>query len=144
MLAQVAPESAGDLAEIASHAALPGYTSCGVAAAPCQYHRRICQSQVFIDAANAAAYGSNLRGGTQSNLWIYNVVQIHSNLIAIESGYGGRGAAHSRVETAFLLDIVGRPAITLQHWSIRAGGDGYDYRVIQEGAGLDALRAYIG
>lgn len=144
LFALVAPESAGDLAQIASRATLPGYTYCGVESTYCQHHQQICQSHSFIDTANAEAYGSNLRGGKQTNLWIYNAVQIHSTVIEIESGYAGRGAGHSRVETAFIVDIVTRPAITLQRWSVLAGGDGYAHQVIREGVGVASFMAYIG
>jgi hypothetical protein len=64
-------------------------------------------------------------------------------MIEIECGYGGRGEAHNRAETSFLLDTFEAPGVALRDWKVLVGGNGYDYKTICEGAGLDSFRSYI-
>lgn len=142
--AQVAPEGEADLAKIAASAELPGYAYCGLNEAYCWHHGQACLMHTFMDSSSAAAYTSNVTGGRQTNLWVYNAVEIHGTIVELECGYGGRGDTHNQAETAFLLDLFARPEIVLQRWAVYAGGDGYDFRTIAEGAGVETLRSYLG
>jgi hypothetical protein len=144
LLAVFDPQGEGTLDRLAARAALPGYTYCGAVETPCTYHQQACHTHTFVDTPNAKAYQHNLKGDEQTNLWIYNTVQIHRGVVDIECGYGGRGAGHNEVETAFLLGLITAPTLVVQHWSILAGGNGYDFRTLAEGAGADSFRAYLG
>jgi hypothetical protein len=143
-MANVAPQSAAALAQIAAGAAPRGYTYCARPEEHCQQHQQLCSYHTFIDTSNAEAYANNLAGQAKKNLWIYNLIEVHGDAIKIECGYGGRGEQHSRAETAFLLHLFSAPGVTLRDWKVVAGGEGYDYKTIREGVGLDDFRSYIG
>jgi hypothetical protein len=132
LIAHVAAEHAGALADLASRADLEGF-------APCDDG----DGHTFIDASNRAAYAGNLAGGAQQNIWVYNLVRVYGDTIEVECGYGGRGESLNRAETAFLLDILAAPTITLRSWRVLAGGNGYDFRALREGDSGESLRAYL-
>lgn len=142
-LAYITPGSEDKLDNIAAHTTLHGYTYYPIEGVYCQYHQQVCRCHSFIDTSNAQAYINNLKSSEQKNLWVYNTIEIHRDIIEIESGYGGRGIQNNNVETSFLLDIFTTPAIVLRHWEILTGGLGYDYRLLKEGSSVDTFRAYI-
>jgi hypothetical protein len=132
-IAQVRPECAGDLAAIAARAAPAGFVPCADGD----------DAITFIDADNLAAYTRNLTGERPQNIWIYNMVQVRGDTVTVECGYGGRGAALNHAETAFLLDLLAAPEIALCSWRVLAGGNGYDYTALREGADAAGLRDYL-
>lgn len=143
-IAHVSPASAADLAQAAAAVVPQGYTFCPRDAAPCRYHQQVCSYVTFVDTSNLEAYRMNLRGdATQKNIWIYNIIEVHRDVIEIECGYGGRGEEYNRAETAWLLAVLTTPGIVLRDWKVVAGGEGYDYKTIREGSGIDDLRRYI-
>jgi hypothetical protein len=143
-IAQVDAASEAALAQLTATAALPGYSLVESGPAYCEQHQAVCGRQVFIDTANARAYADNLRADkSQKNIWIYNTIEIHRGSIAIECGYGGRGEAYNEAESSFLLDLLASPEITLQSWSVMAGGDGYDYTTLRRGESLEQLKSYL-
>jgi hypothetical protein len=142
-LAQVDPASEEALAQLAADAALPGYSAIEGEPAFCSQHQQMCPEQTFIDIASAPVYADTIRGDHPRNIWVYNTIRIHRGSIAVECGYGGRGEEYNDVETSFLLNVLAAPGITLQSWSVLAGGNGYDYTTLHEGEGIDELNAYL-
>lgn len=134
--AQITPESAEALELFAKQSTLQDYTYC-TEKNFCQYHQQTCQHHIFIDSSNF----DNFRN--QKNLWIFNMVHIHKDIIEIECGYGGRGEPYNRIETSLLLDIFTSLQITLHHWKVVIGGNFYDYKTLREGNGLKSLTDYL-
>lgn len=143
-LAVIAPEGIAELEQVAAQATPPEFSPCGLEETYCPYHQRTCLVHTFIDTHGVAAYRRNQEPGHSANIWIYNSIQIHRDIILIESGYGGRGAAVSDAETRLLVSTLSRPTIALQHWEVLVGGNGYPYQTLHAGTGLDALLAYLG
>lgn len=143
LLAKVDPSSVEALAQRAATTTLEGYTTCADTHEYCPSHQQNCVFHSFIDTANAETYLGNLAGKEKRNIWVYNLVQIHGDLIMLECGYGGRGNLYNQVETAFLLSLFSTPAISLQSWEVLAGGEGYDYATIQAGIDVDSFIAYV-
>ena len=131
LLAHVTPDSVAALAAALANTTLDGYSQC----ADTPY--------TLMDSTNADAYLGNLTGKNSRNIWVYNLVEIQSDLIKIESGYGGRGSVNSQVETDFLLHLFALPNITLQSWQVLAGGEGYDYVVSAAGTDAGSFMAYL-
>ncbi len=129
------------LAQIAT--APPGYAACDEAEADCAPHHGRCAIRSFIDASNADDYLANLSGGAARNIWVYNLIQIHRDLLTIACGYGGRGDDYNRAETALLLHLLADPGIALRSWQVLAGGDGYDFQSVAAGADTASLSAYL-
>lgn len=139
----VTPECEDELERITAAASLNGFTPCGAEQVPCTRHGQACRTRAFVDMTSAPAYQRNIRGGEQSNLWVYNAVLVHRDTVEVACGYGGRGLAHNKAETAFLLTLCGAPGITVLDWSILAGGEGYDYRTLAAGVGAESFEAYL-
>jgi hypothetical protein len=142
-VARVTPGSASALVHVALQTSLSGYAYFAAEPDYCEQHQTLCTYHSFVDTPNLDVYMKNLQEEKRKNVWIYNLIRIHRDTIEIECGYGGRGQTHNMRETAFLLDIFGGPDITMQFWSVLAGGNGYEYKLLASGVTLQDLVNYI-
>ena len=134
--AHVTPESIKALGHFAKLSTLQDYSYC-TEKKFCHHHQQTCQHHIFIDSSNFDNFRS------QKNLWIFNMVHIHKDIIEIECGYGGRGEPYNRIETSLLLDIFTSQQITLHYWKVIIGGNFYDYKTLREGNDLKSLTDYL-
>ena len=134
--AQVTPESTKALEHFAKQAVLQEYIYCPEEKF-CQHHQQTCQQHIFIDSSNVDNFHS------QKNMWIFNAVHIHKDIIEIECGYGGRGETYNHIETSLLLDIFASPHITLSGWKVMTGGVFYEYKIVREGNDIKSLTDYL-
>lgn len=134
--AQVTPRSTEALMQFVKRSTLQGYVYCPEEKF-CQHHQQVCQHHLFIDSSNFDDFRS------QKNLWIFNSVDVHKDIVEITCGYGGRGETYNRIETSLLLDIFASPRITLSSWKIMTGGNFYDYKIAREGKNVKSLKDYL-
>ena len=134
--AHVTPESAEALERFAKQSTLQDYVHC-TEEKFCHHHQQTCQHHIFIDSSNL----DNFRA--QRNLWVFNTVNIHKDIIEIVCGYGGRGETYNRTETSLLFDIFTSPHITLHDWKVVFGGNFYDYKTLREGSDFQSLTDYL-
>lgn len=137
LLAHVTAGSIPALVEASANLQLDGYTGL------IEPHDHGCAAYTLIDNSNAAVYQNNLRGSEQHNIWIYNLIQVYHDTVMVEAGYGGRGDAYARLETGLLVHLFVNPGITLQRWQVLAGGNGYDYSLLQGGTDAGSFLAYL-
>lgn len=142
-LSEVTPSSSDAIARVISTLSLSGFTSYPQVKQYCTIHQQVCVSHAFIDTSNASMYRANLSGTEQRNIWVYDLLQFHSNVLEIECGYGGRGATYHESETAVLMELLSLADVTLLSWKVQAGGNGYDYRTIREGRDIGSLTGYL-
>lgn len=137
-----AHSSSSELLKIIGQQQLPGFMLLNYQGA-CTLHQGICEYHTFIDGDNHSAFAQNVAGGEARNLWLYNTISLHQNVLEIEHGYGGREDNYARTETSFLLGLLAQPKLGLQHWGIYAGGQGYPWLALREGSNADELERYI-
>lgn len=142
-IAHVTPESTQALAAATADFNLTGYSLIPNVHDYCPTHQQFCHSFTLIDSSNADTYQRNLTTTEAHNIWIYNLLQIHGNSLTLEAGYGGRGTPYDQLETAWLLQLFRTSGIQLQTWQVMAGGNGYDYVVVQAGTYVDSFINYL-
>jgi hypothetical protein len=108
----------------------------------CYEHQRVCRQQTYID--NYTFQKIEQMTEQRENIWIYNQITIHQDLLVIERGYAGWPDPYNEIETAWLLAIVSSPEVELEQWSILGYGDGYDSKIARVGRGLADLQSYLG
>ena len=107
----------------------------------CYEHGQICHQHVYID--DASFQKLEYMQETRKNIWIYNQITIHQNMMMIERGYAGWQDPYNQLETAFLLNIFSSPDVILEQWSIIAYGDGYQSKIVRAGTGYSDLQSYL-
>jgi hypothetical protein len=108
----------------------------------CYDHHQICYQHVYID--NHTFQKIEQMTERRENIWIYNQITIHQDLLVIERGYAGWQDPYNELETAWLLAIVSSPEVKLEQWNILGYGDGYDSKIARSGTGLADLQSYLG
>ncbi|NTV99820.1 MAG: hypothetical protein HGA19_00775 [Oscillochloris sp.] len=142
-IAQVIPACASALTALVVQSTPAGFSPCFTANEYCTYHEQVCSYDTFIDTSNLETYTNNLTDQAAQNIWVYNLIRTHRDMLEFISGYGGRGEITSCAETALLHALLDAPQITLHRWEVYAGGDGYAYRTLRNGTDTASLRAYL-
>ncbi|RYX85596.1 hypothetical protein EON83_04455 [bacterium] len=66
-------------------------------------------------------------------------VTLNGTALEVEHGWGAQGAE----DTILLVELLRDSQLELQHWSVNAGGDGYNPQYARSGPGAQSLLQYL-
>ncbi|WP_242044634.1 hypothetical protein [Anabaena azotica] len=140
---ETTPESVAHLEDLISHLSLPSYRYIPAPPKFCSQHQKMCVHHLFVEEHRAEDFIANLSGKKQSNIWIYNLIEIHETTIKIESGYAMEDDRCRLIETYFLLSLCDNPKIAIAQWHLYAGGMSYPSIIVRTGKTSEELKQYI-
>lgn len=97
----------------------------------------------YVNQHRLRDFVANLEGHGRTNIWIYNWIQIGRGAVAFERGYSGQGGGATTDEQRVIAAILADRAVAIERWSVGAGGQGYDWVDIAEGADAGSLIEYL-
>jgi len=135
LLATFAPSGAAALADAALTLGHMGYTRVPAVA-------QGADTITLIDSYHADVYIENSKeGSAQRNIMVYRLIEIEQASIHATYAYGW--AEGDDALTKVLLGLLATSGVALGAWQVQAGGEGYDYTTVRQGADGASLTIYL-
>ena len=140
-----APSDSQVLEVVTRHFNLHGYRHYGPLSGACPLHsRNDCAFDIYIDSHSYDKIVANIERRAATNVHIYNTLTLCGSDLQIERGYGGRfHDACYIAETQLVRTLARHPNLSLEEWTIWAGGQGYERQVMGEGESATDLIRYL-